>query len=309
MYLYVMNDLVSEVLIMSSVVRRVTKQGLFKPEYPFVQETVYEVIMGSMAYGVNDNNSDLDIYAVSVPSESMVFPHLSGHIHGFGDKPVKWENQQKHHMMMDGKEYDVNIYSLINYFQLCYENNPNMLDSLFVPDRCVLVANDVGAHMRTHRRMFLSKRIADKMRGYAFSEFKKLQKGYNPETNAKRFNSVEKYGYDVKSAYHVVRLMLEAQMALEEGDLDLEYHREHLKFIRRGEYTLDELKSWFHAKDIELNDVKAKSSLPVKADVERLRLLLLECLELHFGEDFGKFKGTDGSAVDTLEQIKRLVSK
>jgi predicted nucleotidyltransferase len=294
---------------MSSIVKRVTKEGLFKPEYPFVEETIYEVIMGSMAYGVSDNDSDLDIYAVSVPSETMIFPHLSGHIHGFGNSPVKWENQQKHHMMMDGKEYDVNIYSLINYFQLCYENNPNMLDSLFVPDRCVLLANDVGQHMRTHRHMFLSKRIADKMRGYAYSELKKLQKGYNPVTNGKRYASQQKYGFDVKSAYHVVRLMLEAQMALETGDLDLEYNREHLKLVRRGEYTLAELKAWFHAKDIELNEIKSKSSLPLRADPERLRLLLLECLELHFGKSFGEFKGGDGVAVETLEMIRRLVNK
>jgi len=304
-----MNDLVSGVLIMSSVVKRVTKQGLFKPEHPFVEDTVYEVIMGSMAYGVSDNNSDLDIYAVVVPSQTIVFPHLAGNIHGFGEAPVKWEGQQKHHMMMDKKEYDVNIYSLIPYFQLCYENNPNMLDSLFVPERCVLVANDVGHHMRQHRKLFLSKRIADKMRGYAFGEFKKLEKEYDAESNPKRYASYVKYGYDVKSAYHVVRLMLEAEMALIEGDLDLEYHREHLKFIRRGGYTLTQLHEWFHAKDAELMVIKDKSKLPVRADPERLRLLLLECLELHFGEDYGQFKGADGVAVETLEAIRRLVTK
>lgn len=294
---------------MSSVVKKVTKNGLFKPEHPFVEDTVYEVIMGSMAYGVSDNNSDMDIYAVAVPAQTMVFPHLAGHIHGFGPSAPNWEGQQKHHMQLNGKEYDVNIYSLIPYFQLCYENNPNMLDSLFVPDRCVLVANDVGQHMRQHRKLFLSKRIADKMRGYAFGEFKKLEKEYNEESNPKRYASYVEFGYDVKSAYHVVRLMLEAEMALVEGDLDLEYHREHLKFIRRGGYTLKELHEWWNAKDKELMLVKDKSSLPVKADPERLRLLLLECLELHFGEDFGQFKGADGAAAETLEQIRRLVNK
>ncbi len=294
---------------MSSVVKRLTKEGLFKPDHPFVAETIYEVIMGSMAYGVADNNSDLDIYAVCVPSENMVFPHLTGQIIGFGDKQKVWENQQKHHMLLNEKEYDVNIYSIINYFQLCYENNPNMLDSLFVPDRCVLFANDVGEHMRTHRRLFLSKRIANKMRGYAFSELKKLEKVYNEESNPKRHESYKKYGYDVKSAYHVVRLMLEAQMTLETGDLDLEANSEQLKFVRRGGYTLTELKDWFNAKDIELNLIIDKSSLPLRADGERLRLLLLDCLELQYGKDFGKFKNVKGDDSYTLEQIRRLVAK
>ena len=140
--------------VMSSVVKKVIKKGLMKPEHPFVEDTIYEVVMGSMAYGVSDNNSDLDIYAVTVPTQTIVFPHLAGNIHGFGTPPVKWEGQQKHHMMMDGKEYDVNIYSIIPYFELCRGNNPNMLDSLFVPDRCVLFANDVGVHMRQHRKLF-----------------------------------------------------------------------------------------------------------------------------------------------------------
>ena len=298
---------------MSSVVKKVTKAGVFKPEHPFVEDTVYEVIMGSMAYGVADNASDLDIYGVVVPTQSMVFPHLTGKIQGFGPKAPNWENQQQHHMRIQGdgdKEYDVNLYSLITYFQLCYENNPNMLDSLFVPDRCVLIPNHpVGQHMRAHRRLFLSKRIANKMRGYAFSEFKKLDKEYDAVKNPKRAEGIEKYGYDVKSAYHVVRLMLEAEMALVEGDLDLEYHREHLKFIRRGGYTKDELDEWFKAKDNELDRVKADSSLPHEPDYERLRLLLLECLEIHFGEDFGQFKASDATAVEKLEAIRRLLDK
>ena len=294
---------------MSSVVKKVIKKGLMKPEHPFVEDTIYEVVMGSMAYGVSDNNSDLDIYAVTVPTQTIVFPHLAGNIHGFGTPPVKWEGQQKHHMMMDGKEYDVNIYSIIPYFELCRGNNPNMLDSLFVPDRCVLFANDVGVHMRQHRKLFLSKLIADKMRGYAFGELKKLEKVYDKDSNPKRFASYEEFGYDVKSAYHVVRLMLEAEMALVEGDLDLEYHREQLKAVRRGTYTLPELHTWFQAKDAELMSIKDRSKLPVRADPERLRILLLDCLELHFGKDFGEFKGADGVASETLEAVRRLVNK
>ena len=297
---------------MSSVVKKVTKEGLFKPDHPFVEDTVYEVIMGSMAYGVAANSSDLDIYAVVVPFESMIFPHLTGKIQGFGPQAPNWENQQKHHMRVPNepdKEYDVNTYSIITYFQLCFENNPNMLDSLFVPDRCVLVANDVGQHMRQHRRLFLSKRIADKMRGYAYSEFKKLTKESERVSNPKRAADIVRYGYDVKSAYHVVRLMLEAEMALNEGDLDLEANREHLKFIRRGGYTLDQLGDWFKAKDNELDRVKGNSSLPLRADYDRLRLLLIECLELHFGKELGQFKGSDASSTETLEQIRRLLEK
>ena len=291
---------------MSSIVQKLEKQGHFAPKHPFVTQTVYEVIMGSMAYGVSRNSSDMDVYAVCVPEKSMVFPHLTGYISGFGPTPELFEVQQKHHMQMNDKEYDVNVYGIVFYFNLCAENNPNMIDSLFVPDRCVLYKSDVGDHMRSYRRKFLSKRIFDKMRGYAFSEFKKLEKGYDPVKNAKRYETVQKYGYDVKSAYHVVRLMLEAEMVLNEGDLDLEFHREQLKFVRDGGYTLAELGEWFHSKEIELTKLHTDSKLPLRANFDELRVLLYECLEMHFGTlEVAEEAGI--RSAEALEKIARIV--
>lgn len=293
---------------MSSIVKKLEKQGHFTPEHPFVTDTIYEVIMGSMAYGVSSNSSDMDVYAVCVPERSMVFPHLTGAIPGFGPPPKLFEVQQKHHMLMNQKEYDVNIYGIVKYFQLCAENNPNMIDSLFVPDRCVLYKSDVGDHMRVHRRLFLSKRIYDKMRGYAKSELSKIKKGktYSLETNPKRAELTEKYGYDVKSAYHVVRLMLEAEMVLNEGDLDIEYHRETLKFVREGGYTMDELIEWFHAKEIAMDKIHADSNIPLMANFDRLRVLLYECLEMHFGT-LKVAESVGLRSVEAMEKIARIV--
>ena len=293
---------------MSSIVAKLTKAKLMVPEESFVTDTVYEVIMGSSAYGVSNNTSDIDVYAVCVPPKTMIFPHLTGYIPGFGLPPKDFEVFQKHHMMMDENEYDVSIHSIVKYFHLCAENNPNMIDSMFVPSRCIIYMNDVGEHMRLNRHIFLSKRIFDKMRGYAFAEFKKLERGYAPVDGGKRAESVEKYGYDVKSGYHVVRLMLEAEMVLNEGDLDLEKHREQLKFVRRGGYTLEELKEWFLHKEKELTTAHTNSSLPLTADFDRIGILLRECLEISFGSlDIPHH--VDANALEVLEKIRRLVNK
>jgi predicted nucleotidyltransferase len=263
--------------------------------------------MGSSAYGVSNKTSDVDVYGVCVPEKTIVFPHLTGYISGFGPAPETFDVYQKHHIELNKNEYDINIYSIIKYFQLCTENNPNMIDSLFVPTRCILHMDDVGDHMRLNRHLFLSKRIFDKMRGYAFSEFKKLERGYDPEVNAKRAATVEEFGYDVKSGYHVVRLMLEAEMVLNEGDLDLEYHREQLKFVRRGGYTLEELKGWFLHKEKELTTAHTNSTLPLKADFACIRILLLECLEMHFGT-LEYAREENAVAAETLEKIKKLLA-
>ena len=267
---------------MSSIVTKLIKHGLFNPPESFVGETVYEVIMGSMAYGVAKNNSDVDVYAVCVPSKDIVFPYASDNIVGFGPPPPNFEVYQKHHMELHDIEYDANVYSIIKFFNLCAENNPNMIDSLFVPTRCIVYKNDVGDHFWTNRRLFLSKRIFDKMRGYAFSELKRV-KNNTGVANEKRAALVEKFGYNTKSAYHVVRLMLEAEMVLEEGDLDLERHREQLKFVREGGYTLPELEEWFKNKEMTLAVSHANSTMPITADYGLLKSLLLECLEMHYG--------------------------
>lgn len=44
----------------------------------------YEVIMGSFAYGVNNKNSDKDIYGYAIPPLEYLFPHTIGYINGFG---------------------------------------------------------------------------------------------------------------------------------------------------------------------------------------------------------------------------------
>lgn len=276
------------------------------PPYDFVGETVYEVIMGSVAYGVSNNTSDMDVYAVVVPPKSMVFPHLTGHVDGFGPKPVNFDVYQKHHMEMGEKEYDVAVYSLVKYFALCADNNPNMIDSLFVPKRCVIHATDAGLHMRSYRRLFLSKRIFDKLRGYAFKELKALET-HHPDANAKRKALIEEYGYDVKSAYHVVRLMLEAEQVLLEGNLDLERNREQLKHVRRGGYTLEELKKWFKHKELELTTMHVDSELPVRVDYKRLTAVLFECLEMHFG-NLDMARDVDPRTVEKLEKIRRIIN-
>lgn len=291
---------------MSSVVKKLVENKLMTPPYDFVEETVYEVIMGSVAYGVSNNTSDVDVYAVAVPSKSMVFPHLTRHVDGFGPKPENFSVYQKHHMEMSEKEYDVVVYSLVKYFALCADNNPNMIDSLFVPKRCVIHATDAGLHMRSFRRLFLSKRIFDKLRGYAFKELKALEVR-RPNADAKRKASIIEHGYDVKSAYHVVRLMLEAEQVLLEGDLDLERNREQLKHVRRGGYTLKELKTWFKHKELELTTMHVDSEIPLRVDYKRLTALLFECLEMHFGS-LDMAQDVDPRTIEKLEKIRRIVN-
>ena len=54
------------------------------PKEAPIEHYHYEVEMGSRAYGVQTDASDVDIYGYGTPPMEYVFPHWFGEIEGFG---------------------------------------------------------------------------------------------------------------------------------------------------------------------------------------------------------------------------------
>lgn len=270
----------------------------------------YEVIMGSFAYGVSGDASDIDIVAVAVPPLTEIFPHLSGYINGFGPPPQHFSTFQQHHIKdPDGKnkEYDITIYSIIKYFDLCADSNPNMLDSLFVPERCIVTSDNVAKILRNNKKMFLNKGAFHRFKGYAYQQMKNIQ---NKNPVGKRVELVEKFGYDTKFAYHVVRLVNECECILLKEDLDIEETRDQLKMVRNGEWTLDQLKKWFEDKEKSLDDLYKNSKLSFSPNYANLTELLYNCLEEKFGcarTAFGALSGDEKKIVDKYRQIEKIM--
>jgi predicted nucleotidyltransferase len=129
---------------MGSKIQELEKRKLIKPPRWLATNVMYETIMGSKAYNVSSDSSDMDIYGFCIPTKELVFPHLAGEIMGFGKQKERFDQFQQHHIFDDdalggdGREYDVQIFSIVKYFQLAMENNPNLIDSLFTPQNCVL---------------------------------------------------------------------------------------------------------------------------------------------------------------------------
>lgn len=280
---------------MSSVTQRLAKMGLITPPDYLPTNVHYETKMGSIAYGVATDESDVDVYGFGIPPKTIIFPHLAGEIHGFGRQIQRFEQYQKHHVKDEstGKEWDLAIYNIVKYFALCMDNNPNMIDSLFTPQHCVLHATAVGQHVRENRRLFLHKGAWHKFKGYAYSQLHKMATK-NP--TGKRKEMHERYGYDVKFAYHVVRLLDEAEQILTAGDIDLSRNAEHLKAIRRGEVPEADIRAWATEKERSLESLYEASTLPYGPDEGRIRTLLLECLEMHYGRLGPECVVTDAAA-------------
>lgn len=123
--------------------------------------------------------------------------------------------------------------------------------------------------------------------------------------NAKRRADVEQHGIDTKFTYHVVRLLDEVEQILIEGDVDLQRNREQLKAIRRGDWTADQVREYFARKEKELETAYLNSSLPHGPDEAKIKRLLLDCLEEHFG-DLSHAVAQPDKERDLLRQIKAL---
>jgi len=292
---------------MTSVIGKLCKAGVITPPSYVRHDTQYEVMMGSIAYGVSGEASDIDVYGFCMPYKEIVFPHSFGEIFGFGKQHQRFDQYQQHHIKVKDTdtEYDITIYNIVKYFQLCMENNPNMIDSLFVPIRCVLSTTEIGRLVRDNRKLFLHKGAWHKFKGYSYSQLHKI-KTRNPE--GKRKEIVEKYGYDIKHGYHVVRLLSEIEMILIDGDLDLERNREQLKAVRNGEWSLEQLEDYFAKKEASLEGMYVSSKLPHKPDEKAIKNLLLECLETFYGS-FDNVANNNVSVDVLLNELKELVRK
>lgn len=135
--------------------------------------------MGSVAYGVSQDNSDLDIYGVTIPPRDYIFP--PDYIEGFDNRDLTFNQWQSHHINDSqanggrGANYDFSIYSIVNYFKLAMDNNPNVIDSLFVRREHVIHSTPAWEVVRENRKLFLHKGVVHKLKGYAFSQLNKAQ--------------------------------------------------------------------------------------------------------------------------------------
>lgn len=269
---------------MSSRVELLKSKNLISPPKWLPPNVHYEVQGGSTSYGVAGESSDMDIVGFCIPPKDQLFPHLRGEIPGFGKQIQRFGVWQEHHIQDKEArlEYDFSIYNIVNFFQLAMDNNPNIVDALFVPERCVLFCSRTAQILRDNKKMFLHKGSYQKMRGYAYSQKHKLSTKEHWD-NEKRRADMEAIGYSTKYAYHLIRLLLEAEQILIEHDLDITKNRELLKSIRRREWPLEKLLAFFDEKEKGLEELYIKSTLQHSPDEERIKTLLMSCLEDHYG--------------------------
>lgn len=182
-------------------------------------------------------------------------------------------------------QYDAVFYELRKVVNMLLNANPNVLSLLWLKKEHYIKVSPAGRELIKLREVFLSRRaVYNAFTGYAKGQFKRMthfgRQGYMGE---KRKKLVEKYGYDVKNACHLIRLLHMSVEILDTGKVNVfrTDDAEMLKEIKTGEWHLEDVKAeakvWFE----EARDAYEGSALPDKPNEKLVEMTLMHIIFNH----------------------------
>lgn len=187
----------------------------------------YEVLSGSRAYGFANENSDYDYRGIFFPHPKCFYG-----LEGFKDP-------------METKSPDTVFYSFKKFISLALANNPNILELIFIDSPNLIIQDSKYIQkIKQIRQEFLSKRIFRTYLGYVTSQMHKLKLGGNigSITNEKRAYNINKFGYDLKAASHVLRLLFQGIDLVKEKEIYIPLKSSDIyacKICREGKYDFN----------------------------------------------------------------------
>ena len=216
-------------------------------EYNLFNFVIYRCVIGSRAYGLDEDASDTDRRGVYLPPADM---HWS--IYGV---PEQLEDQTTQETYWEMQKFLV----------LALKANPNVLECLYTP--IVEHATPLAREMLDMRDSFLSRMVYQTYNGYVMSQFKKLQADLRNKGHVKW-----------KHVMHLIRLLLSGIGVLKERRVQVEVgeHRQELLAIKRGEMPWDEVEKWRLSLHKDFDAAATNTRLPDRPDYAKANALLLK---------------------------------
>lgn len=216
-------------------------------EYNLTDYVIYRCVVGSRAYGLDGEESDVDRRGIYLPPAELEWSLYS--------VPEQLENLETEECYWELKKFLV----------LALKANPNILECLYTP--LVEESSEFANQLLEHRHVFLSKLLYQTYNGYAMSQFKKLEQDLRATGELKW-----------KHAMHLIRLLLQGIFALEEGEVRLSVaaHRADLLAIRDAKQSWDAVNAWRIELHREFDEAFRVTSLPDAPNYEEANRLLVQ---------------------------------
>ena len=225
------------------------QSGLISPleDYQLFDSVIYRCVVGSRAFGLDDENSDTDRRGIYLPPAEV-------HWSMFGVPE-----------QIESRETEECYWELRKFLMLALKANPNILECLFTP--LVEYADVLAEELLSIRRIFLSKLVYQTYNGYVMSQFKKLEGDLRTTGEIKW-----------KHAMHLIRLLLQGIEILREADLIVRVaeNREKLLSIKLGELDWREINEWRVNLHREFDEAFAQTNLPENPDYKRANEFLIK---------------------------------
>jgi len=215
-------------------------------EYDLYDFVIYRCVVGSRAFGLAGEDSDVDRRGVYLPPADLQWSLYGA--------PEQLENEATQEC----------YWELRKFLILALKANPNILECLYTP--LVETAAPIAQELLAMREIFLSKLVYQTYNGYVMSQFKKLEQDLR-STGAIKW----------KHATHLIRLLMSGVTVLKEGfvPVNVAEHRDLLLAIKRGEMEWDEVNRLRLDLHKRFDEAFADTKLPERPDYERANAFLI----------------------------------
>jgi hypothetical protein len=207
---------------------------------------IYRCVVGSKAFGLDDENSDTDLRGIYLPPADL---HWS--MYGV---PEQIEN----------KENEECYWELQKFLMLALKANPNVLECLNTP--LIEFKNEIADELLSIKQAFFSKLVYQTYNGYVMSQFKKL------EQDLRSIGTIR-----WKHAMHLIRLLLQGIEIMKSSELNVKVSqfRDKLLEIKRGEMLWESVNDWRLLLHKEFEQAFSETKLPERPDYEKVNKFLI----------------------------------
>lgn len=211
------------------------------------ERVIFRCIIGSRAYGLDDDKSDTDYRGIFLPPAEL---HWS--LYGVPDHMECYETQEHY-------------WELQRFLTLALKANPNVLECLYTP--LIEKTTPLIDELLQMRTAFLSRLVYQTYNGYVMSQFKKMQSDLRNQGQVKW-----------KHVMHLIRLLISGISVLRNGfvPVRVDQFRDQLLAIKRGEVPWEQTEAWRLKLHTDFERALTESKLPERPDYEKANSLLVK---------------------------------
>jgi uncharacterized protein len=221
--------------------------GDFLADYDLDQYVIYRCVVGSRAYGLDDENSDIDRRGIYLPPAEL---HWS--LYGIPEQ-------------LEHKAEQECYWELQKFLVLALKANPNVLECLYSP--LIETRSTISDRLLEIREIFLSQLVYQTYNSYVLSQFKKMEQDLRNHGEIRW-----------KHAMHLIRLLLSGITILQEGfvPVQIEQYRDRLLAIKYQQQSWEEVNDWRLKLHEKLDRAFSETELPERPDYEKANAFLIE---------------------------------